>query len=67
MIHHLSYPENKSINDGIPPEPKLTVKELQSLIGLLNFACNIVSPGRSFLRRLIDLTMGIKKQYYKLD
>ena len=32
---------------------------MQSLIGLLNFACSVV-PGRAFLRRLIDLTKGIR-------
>ncbi|XP_021342872.1 uncharacterized protein LOC110443160 isoform X1 [Mizuhopecten yessoensis] len=35
---------------------KVLLKELQSLIGLLNFACSVVCPGRAFLRRLIDLT-----------
>lgn len=39
----------------------VTLKELQSLIGLLNFACCVVVPGRAFLRRLIDLTKGIRK------
>jgi len=34
------------------------LKELQSLIGLLNFTCLVVVPGRAFLRRLIDLTKG---------
>jgi len=29
-------------------------RELESLIGLLNHACKVVRPGRSFLRRLID-------------
>ncbi len=29
--------------------------QLQSLIGLLNHACKVVRPGRSFLRRMIDL------------
>ena len=38
---------------------KVTLRELQSLIGLLNFACSVVLPGRAFLRRLIDLTIGI--------
>ena len=38
-----------------------TLKELQSLIGLLNFACCVVVPGRAFLRRLIDLTRGVRK------
>ena len=30
-------------------------KELESLIGLLSHACKVVRPGRSFLRRLLDL------------
>lgn len=30
-------------------------RELQSLVGLLNHACKVVKPGRSFLRRMIDL------------
>ena len=40
---------------------KVTLREMQSLLGLLNFACRVVLPGRPFLRRLIDLTIGIKK------
>jgi len=39
---------------------KVTLKELQSLIGKLNFACRAVVPGRPFLRRLIDSTCGLK-------
>ena len=31
-----------------------TVTELQSLCGVLNFACKVVRPGRSYLRRIID-------------
>ena len=42
---------------------KVTLREIQSLNGLLNFACSVVRPGRAFLRRLIDLTMGIKSQH----
>ena len=30
------------------------------MIGLLNFACAVVRPGRAFLRRNIDLTLGLK-------
>ncbi len=32
-----------------------SVKEIQSLVGHLNHACKVVRPGRSFLRRMIDL------------
>ena len=37
---------------------KVTLKEIQSLTGMLNFACLVVVPGKAFLRRLIDLTVG---------
>lgn len=38
---------------------KATLLELQSLIGLLNFACAAVVAGRTFLRLLINLTIGM--------
>ena len=40
---------------------KATLRELQSLTGVLNFPCSVVVPGRCFLRRLIDLTIGLKR------
>ena len=43
---------------------KVTLREIQSLTGLLNFACSVVVPGRAFLRRLIDLTKGITAAHY---
>jgi hypothetical protein len=43
---------------------KVTLKEVQSLCGLLNFACAVVSPGRAFLRRLIDLTIGVHAPHH---
>ena len=30
-------------------------RELESLIGILNHACKVIRPGRSFLRKMIDL------------
>lgn len=39
------------------------LKELQSLIGLLNFTCLVVVPGRAFLRRMIDLTKGVRRPH----
>ena len=32
---------------------KVSLKKMQSLIGLLNFTCSVVIPGRTFLRRMI--------------
>jgi hypothetical protein len=43
---------------------KVTHKEVQSLCGLLNFACAVVSPGLAFLRRLIDLTIGLRAPHH---
>ena len=43
---------------------KVTLKELQSLIGLLRFAYSVVTPGRVFLRRLINLTIDIKQSHH---
>ena len=43
-----------------------TLKELQSLIGSLNFACKVVPPGRPFLQRMIDLTRNIKKSHHHI-
>ena len=45
---------------------KVTLKELQSLIGLLNFACSVIVPGRVFLRKLINLTMGVTHSHHFL-
>lgn len=45
---------------------KITLRSLQSLIGLLNFACIVVCPGRAFLRRLIDLTCNVSNPFHKI-
>ena len=39
---------------------RLTQKQLQSLVGKLNFASSVV-PARAFLRRLIDKVFSVKK------
>jgi len=33
--------------------------DLQSLIGTLQFACQVISPGRPFMQRIINLTRGV--------
>lgn len=45
---------------------KVTLKVLQSLLGLLNFCCQVVVPGRCFLRRLTDLTKKVSKSFHRI-
>ena len=45
---------------------KVTLRELQSLIGLLNFTCSVIVPGRAFLRRLIDLIIGGRRPHHRI-
>ena len=40
---------------------KASIQELQSLAGMLNFACAVVRPGRFYLRRIIDWTAYLQK------
>ena len=43
---------------------KVTLRELQEVVGHLNFACKVISPGRAFLRRLCDAMSGLKKPHH---
>jgi hypothetical protein len=45
---------------------KVTLRELQSLIGMLSFAFDVILPGRAFLRRLQDKTIGIQKPHHRI-
>ncbi len=40
----------------------ISIIQLESLTGLLNFACRVVVPGRPFLRRLYSLKEAMKKR-----
>ena len=44
----------------------MSLRDLQSLVGSLSFICRAVSPGRAFLRRLIDLTIGLRRPFQKI-
>ena len=43
-----------------------TKRELLSLIGCLQHACCVVRPGRSFLRRMIDLSSGVRALHHRV-
>ena len=45
---------------------KISLRDLQSLIGTLNFACQVIVPGRAFCRRLIDATCNVRRSHHKI-
>lgn len=47
---------------------KIKMCQLESLVGLLNFACQVVPPGRAFLRRLYKLmwSLGERVPHFSL-
>ena len=48
----------------VQSKKKIKLRELKSLLGKLQFATAVVMPGRPFLRRLYDLTIGVKKPFH---
>ena len=45
---------------------KCILKELQSLVGHLNFACKVIVPGRVFKRRIARLMVGCSKPHHHI-
>ena len=43
-----------------------TLHEMQQIIGSLQFTTSVVRPGRTFLRRLINATIGVNKPYHHI-
>ena len=43
-----------------------TKRELLSLIGQLQHACCVVKQGRSFLRRMVELSKGVKELHHRV-
>jgi hypothetical protein len=43
---------------------KIRLRDLQSINQFLNFTCAVIVPGRAFLRRMIDLTIGVRKPFH---
>ena len=44
----------------------VSLRQIQSLSGMLNFACSVIAPARAFSRRLYNLGIGLAKPYYKV-
>ena len=66
-----SLPEDKVLKFiGIIEEclatKSITLSKLQSLCGMLNYACGILPQARAFNRRLYDLSIGLSKPYYRV-
>lgn len=45
---------------------KVTLCELQELVGHLNFACPIIAPDRAFLRVLCDMMRGLQRLHHHI-
>ncbi len=43
-----------------------TKRELLSIIGLLQHACSVIKPGRSFLRQMIELSKCVHELHYRV-
>ena len=52
--------------EAVLSKRKVTLRTIQSLIGVLQFACRAIIPGRPFCRRLINATCGIQLPYYHI-
>ena len=64
MVVRIPMPKIKEITqkiEGLLAHAKCTLKQMQSLIDSLNFACRAITPGRPFCRRLINATCGLTK------
>ncbi|XP_065195263.1 uncharacterized protein LOC135826586 [Sycon ciliatum] len=42
------------------------LRELEQLLGKLNFASRVITPGRTFMRRLYDATRNVTKPYHRI-
>ena len=54
------------IEEVLGHKRSITLKELQSLLGSLNFMCRAIVPGRPFCRRLINATCGITSPHHHI-
>ena len=61
IVNSLSFPSLKtSLCEGWLSREVCSKRELLSLIGVLHHASTVIRPGRSFVRRLIDLLTSVR-------
>ena len=71
LAQQVRVPENKvqvlcdKIHTGLGMH-NISLVEIQSLVGSLNFVCKAILPGRAFLRRLIALSQGLAKPHHRV-
>ena len=54
----------RSLIESLLRKKKCTLRELESVLGLLSFTCQVILPGRAFLKRLYALTIKVAKPYH---
>ena len=64
LLPHEKLTQARTLLNNWRQRSSCQLRELQSLIGVLQFACRVIAPGRTFLRRMISLTCGVKQPYH---
>ena len=44
---------------------KITLKEMQEIVGHLDFACRVVAPDRAFLRRFYSTMGSLRRPFHR--
>ena len=55
-----------SMIDQILTSKSVTLRQMQSMCGVLNFACSIIIPARAFSRRMYNLCIGVSQPFFKI-
>ena len=69
MVARLPADRKAELQDAlgmIRSKKKCTKRELLSMIGRLAFACRVIPAGRTFMRRMIDLSCTVKKLHHRI-
>ena len=45
---------------------EVTIRQLQELVGHLNFVCRVVAPGRAFLQQLCEAMKGASRHLHRI-